>query len=138
MYGVEDYRQPFTLISYEDVKELESMGDNFKSNELISFIFKQTKFPTGVKLGSVACKDFLQFMDNKNETYFIIREIMNRMKLNLQDMVVTMEFKVMKLDAMHGLCWVGEWENIVQDIQQNPRYLESVVCLYSENLKLVS
>ena len=114
------------------------MGNNFKENDLISFIFKQKKFPRGIKHGSILCKDFLQFRDNKNETYFVIRELINRMNLNLQDMVVIMEFKVMKLDAEHGLCWVGEWENVVQDIQRNPRYLESMVCLYSENLKLVS
>ena len=135
---IENTRYPFVLIEYEDIRELEYMAENFKANGLISYMFKQNSLPKGVKLGSVACDDFLQFMDSKNETYFIIRELMNRMSLNLQDMVVIMGFRVMKLDAEHGLCWIGDWEIVVQDIQKNPRYLESMVCLYNENLKLVS
>ncbi|KAI6654815.1 hypothetical protein LOD99_2694 [Oopsacas minuta] len=132
----ENYRYPTTLIEYEDIAELHTMGEKYKGNNLITHIFGQKQLPRGVKKGSKPGVDFLQFEDNKNNTYFIIRELMNKMNVNLQDMVTIMEFSVSALDAGLGLCRVGKWENIVRDVQKDPHYLESMVCLYTDRLQL--
>lgn len=91
-----------------------------------------------MKRGYVPGVNLLQFQDNKNNTYFVTRELMNRMDVSLQDLVVLMELSVALLDPELGLCGVGKWDDIVRAVQKDPRYFESTVCLYTDNLKLVS
>ena len=114
------------------------MGENNKGNKLIADIFRQG-FPQGILKGSCnKWSNFLQFVDDRNNTYFIIRELMNKMNVTLQDMMLVMKLKVYQLDENQGLFWIKEWESIVNKIQKNPRYLESMVCLYNEQLEIVS
>ena len=91
-----------------------------------------------MKRGCVPGVNLLQFQDNKNNTYFITREVMNKINVSLQDLVVLMELSVSLLDPELGLCEVGEWDDIVQAVDKDPRYFECMVCLYTDSLKLVS
>lgn len=135
---MEDPKCSVLLISYEHVAELLFWGDKFKGKDLILQILGQRRLLRGMKRGYVPGVNLLQFQDNKNNTYFVTRELMNRMDVSLQDLVVLMELSVALLDPELGLCGVGKWDDIVRAVQKDPRYFESTVCLYTDNLKLVS